>query len=190
MPESYLWPVVLVACAAAAVLAAIVHFWRRRRKPQLDEAPIEFVDVASLPAHGPPQGKPQLTCYGLPVRVAVVVIAPSGRGSAMPTEVKLSDVLDAAVPGLADIAREHAPRVDRWPAQLSSQGFMQAFFGHLRLPDDHGKGTPWTSVAGRVEHKGVQYVLGVVLCADRPNSLGEITIEHAGHWLDVLRLRD
>jgi hypothetical protein len=131
-----------------------------------------------------------LTCYGVPVRLAAVVVAPSGRGSAQPADVALRDVLEAAVPGLAQLAGDHAPRIDRWETQLSAQGFSQAFFGHLRLPEDHGKGTPWCSVAGRVEHKGHPYLLGVVCRAERPNSLGEITVEHAGRWLDVLRLRD
>jgi hypothetical protein len=190
MPDEYLWPLVVAAGAIALAGTIAVLLWRRRRGPIEPERPIEFVDIAKLPAHGPPQGGRQLTCYGVPVRVAVVVVAPSGRGSAADAEVVLGDVLEAAVPGLADVARDHSPRVDRWPTQLSAQGFMQAFFAHLRLPEDHGKGTPWCSVAGRVEHKGRAYLLGVVLCAERPNSLGEITIEHAGRWLDALRLRD
>jgi hypothetical protein len=165
-----------------------ILLWRRR-PPAEEGPPIEFLDVGSLPAHGPPAGGRRLTCYGVPVRIAAIVVAPSGRGSAVPGDA-LRDVMDAAVPGLADVAREHSPRVDRWPAQLSVQGFVQSFFLHLRLPEDHGKGTPWCSVAGRVEYKGRQYLLGLVSCAERPNSLGEITIEHAGRWLDVLRLRE
>lgn len=192
MLSDYLWPIAVFAGVAVVLLAAVLLLlrWRRRRQPAEETPPIEFVDVGALPAHGPPRDGRQLTCYGVPVRLAAVVVAASGRGTAIPADVALRDVLDAAVPGLADIAREHAPRVDRWPAQLSAQGFVQSFFAHLRLPEDHGKGTPWCSVAGRVEHRGQHYLLGVVCCADRPNSLGEITIEHAGLWLDVLRLRD
>jgi hypothetical protein len=193
VPDDNSWPLVLAAGAIALIIAAALAvamgLWRRRQ-PLRPERQIEFIDVAALPADGPPAGRRQLTCYGVPVRLAVVVVAPSGRGSDASGEVLLADVLEAAIPGLADIARDHAPRVDRWPVQVSAQGFMQAFFSHLRLPEDHGRGTPWTSAAGRVEHKGIHYLLGVVLCADRPNSLGEITIEHAGHWLDVLRLRE
>lgn len=190
MPDDYLWPFVIATCAVVIVLAVASVVWRRRRRPSVELRQIEFVDVAALPSQGPPASERQLACYGVPVRVAAVVVAPSGRGSASPADVILSDVLDAAVPGLADVARDHSPRVDCWPAQLSAQGFVQAFFAHLRLPDDHGKGTPWCSAAGRVDHKGQHYLLGLVLCADRENSLGEITIEHPGHWLDVLRLRD
>lgn len=192
MLDDYLWPITVFVGAALVLLAAalLLWRWRRRRQPREESPPIEFVDVGSLPVDGPLPGGRQLTCYGVPVRLAAVVVAASGRGSTTPADVVLRDILDAAVPGLADVAREHSPRVDRWPAQLSTQGFVQSFFAHLRLPEDHGKGTPWCSVAGRVEHKGHHYLLGVVCCADRPNSLGEITIEHAGRWLDVLRLRD
>lgn len=192
MPEESVWPVAIFAAAGLLLLMAIVLVWtwRRRRQPAGEGPPPEFVDVGSLPSHGPPAGGRQVTCYGVPVRLAALVVAPSGRGSDIPADIVLRDVLDAAVPGLADVAREHSPRVDRWPAQLSAQGFVQAFFAQLRLPEDHGKGTPWCSVAGRVEHQGRHFLLGVVCCADRPNSLGEITIEHGGLWLDVLRLRD
>lgn len=192
MPLESIWPIAIFVAAGAVLLAAVVAVWawRRRRRPSREKPTLEFVDVGSLPTHGPPAGTRQVTCYGVPVRLAAIVVAPSGRGSDIPAEIALRDVLDAAVPGLADIAREHAPRVDRWPTQLSAQGFVQAFFARFRLPEDHGKGTPWCSVAGRVEHQGRHFLLGVVCCAERPNSLGEITIEHAGLWLDVLRMRD
>ena len=97
---------------------------------------------------------------------------------------------DSIVPGLMDILSRDRPRIERWPPQLSAHGFVQAFFVNVRLPDNRGKGTPWCSVVGRAEHDGQVYLVGFVLCAGQKNALGHVEIEHAGRWLDVLRMRD
>jgi hypothetical protein len=62
-------------------------------------------------------------------------------------------------------------------------------FSNLRLPGDHGKGTPWSVIAGRFEVGGQNILAGLVLCAAGPNSLGQFVIERPGQWLDLLRIK-
>jgi hypothetical protein len=59
----------------------------------------------------------------------------------------------------------------------------------LRLPGDHGKGTPWSVIAGRFEVAGQNILAGLVLCAEAPNSLGQFVIDRPGQWLDLLRVK-
>jgi hypothetical protein len=116
-------------------------------------------------------------------------MAPSGRGGTVPPKKELPAISEFLVPSLGDILVAHQPNYVRWPPQLSSQGFVQSFFNKLSLPGDHGKGTPWCSLAGRFEAHGQVYLVGLLCCAAAPNGLGEITVEHPGEWLQILRAR-
>lgn len=178
----------LLVLLLGVVLVLIVRVLRRRQTPA--PAPLDLtIDVSQLPATGPPATGPRLECYGTPVRLAVLVLAPAGRASSLPGREEFLAVLDDLLPGLSQVIAAHQPIVRRWPSQLSTQGFTQAFFGHARLPGDRGKGTVWCSVAGRFEAGNRQLLAGLICVADRPNSLGQIAVQHTGQWLDVLRVR-
>src|SRR5262245_16888446 len=84
-------PLPLAGCAAAAVLLLVllVYFWRRRKGPPPLREPALIVDLDGLDVP-PPEDGPALHCYGLPVRLAVLVLAPSGRGGEVPTGVNRS----------------------------------------------------------------------------------------------------
>jgi hypothetical protein len=166
------------------LLAALL--WRRRRGPPPLREPALAIDLDSLTA-GPPEEGPQLHCYGLPVRLAVMVLAPAGRGGEVPAGVERSAALDQIVPGLPRVAAAHGTLIKVWPAQLSPRGFAQVFFTNVKLPGDRGKGSPWCSLAGRFEANGQPYLAGMALCAARPNSLSQHTIELPSEWLEVLR---
>jgi hypothetical protein len=146
--------------------------------------------VASLPAHGPPEGGLRLEFYGTPVRLAVLVLAPAGRNNPIPAESDLPAVLDNLLPGFTAIVATHRPLIHLWPCQLSTQGFPNSFFNNVRLPGDRGKGTPWCAAAGRFEAGDQQLLAGLVCVADRPNSLSQMTIVHSGQWMDVLRAKE
>jgi len=181
--------------AGAAVLAALLTFWvvlqklRRKPEPAVEVAPNLRVDVAALPTGGPPAGKPYLEFYSVPVRLAVVVLAPVGRDGRLPSNEHLPLVMEAILPGLMKVLTAHQPQFIRWPAQLSTQGFAHAFFNNVPLPGDHGRGTPWCSIAGKVELVAGQFLVGLVCCAAEPNSLGEFTTKHSAGWPDVVRVR-
>ena len=178
-----------IALCLGTMLFLIFRLFRKRSSPAPDQRDELAIDVAALPASSPPKDGPQLEFYGTPVRLAVMVLAPVGRGGETPAPAELADTLENLLPGLQEIIGRHQPQVIIWPNQLSSQGFLQAFFNLAALPGDRGKGTPWCSAAGKFEGGGQQYLAGLICCSAGPNSLGEITVDKPGQWLSVLRVR-
>src|SRR5688500_2264631 len=82
------------ALLAALFLAVVAVAWlllrRKRPSPAAEEAIDErAIDVSELDAHPPDASGPQLEVYGTPVRVAVVVMAPPGRGGTVPLKKEL-----------------------------------------------------------------------------------------------------
>lgn len=181
----------LAGSAAVAVILAVAlwRWWRRRNRPGARVAPELLVDVGSLDSSGPPEDGPRLECYGTAVRLAVVVVAPGGRGGELPPPDVLPGLMERVVPGMSSVIAQHRPMICRWPEQLSSRGFMQAFFNRVALPGARGKGTPWCSIAGKLTVGQRSFLVGLVLCAGRPNSLSQVVVRHEGQWLDVLRIR-
>ncbi len=188
--DPQVWPWVASGAAVLAVLAiGVAVVWLRRRQlrpPPLPE--IVAIDLASVGQIGPPEAGPELRCYGLGVRLAVLVLAPSGRLREVPTGIERSAMIDQVVPGLAKVAAAHGSLVYVWPPQLSPRGFAHAFFTSVKLPGDRGKGTPWCSAAGKFEADGEQYMAGMALCAGKPNSLSQFIVEVPGEWLELLRV--
>jgi hypothetical protein len=178
--------------AAAVVVLAFLAFrlLRRQRETGRYPPPDLFVDVSQLDASGPPATGPRAEFYGLPVRLAVVVIAPAGRNSELPSPEVLPGLLDRLDPGLSAVVASHRPLICRWPVQLSSQGFAQRFFNQVGLPGERGKGTPWCSIAGKLQVGDRLFLVGIVCCAQQPNGLGQFVVHHEGQWLDILRIRD
>jgi hypothetical protein len=179
------------AAVAVVVLVAAWILWRRfgrRREPDVVPPDLE-VDVTALPDLGPPPGPPTLEFYNLPVRLAAIVLAPVGRVRTLPSREDLPGVVDSIVPGLDRVAIAHKPLIRAWPAQVSARGFAHAFFQHVRLPGDHGKKTPWCSVAGRFMVDDQPMMAGLVLRAAAPNRHGQYVMEREEQWLGILRIR-
>ena len=159
-----------------------------RRKRRAVESPVApEIDLAALAPTGPPATGPALHAYNVPMRLVVLVLAPVGRGSALPAADQLPRIVDQIAPGLFEVAQAHQTRIKLWPPQLSAQGFAAALFANLPLPGHRGKGTPWCAIAGRFATGEQSYLAGVVLRAGAPNSLGQITLAHEAQWLEVLR---
>ena len=171
-----------------AIVAMIV--WRLRRRPAAQPTPDTdlSIHVARLPLGGPQESGPRLECYGVPVRLAVVVVAPVGRAGAVPAQEQWPKLFECLLPGLIDVIGADQPLIRFWPAQLSSQGFTHTFFHRVALPGDHGQNTPWCSVAGKFNFAGQSFLAGLVCCAAGPNGLSPIVVQQ-GMWLDVLRVR-
>ena len=148
-----LLPILVALAAFLAVVGIIViaGLVLLRRPPTPESAPQNDlrINVDELNSAGPSNQTPLLECYGTPVRLAALVLAPVGRGGSIPETERLLLVVDQIVPGLLDIISEQQPLVRFWPSQLSSQGFVHSFFHQAALPGDRGKGTAWCSVAGK-----------------------------------------
>ncbi len=186
-------PKVLVAIGLGAlvfVLLVFIVMVVRRRKPAVHPSPdVPAIDVLQLGSHGPPTGGTQLECYGAPVRIAALVVAPMGTGGGFPNLDQLPTILDRIVPGMGEILVRDQPLIRVWPPQLSPGGFSNSFFGKARLPGERGQGTPWCSVSGKYLDGKIRLLLGVVLCATTANSLGEFTVDQPTQWMDLLRIR-
>src|SRR5687768_13676507 len=66
------------------VLVFIIFRLRRQRRPPPLPPPDLRVNIDALGDHGPPPAPPALELYNLPVRLAAVVLAPTGRGAQLP----------------------------------------------------------------------------------------------------------
>lgn len=169
-----------------ALLRRIVGLFQRSVPISTTDASL-VIELSALPAAEP--GATRLTVYHVPVRLAVVIIAPLGRDSDPPTHSEVPKLLDRIVPGLASVLNHDQTIVKVWPRQLSATGFAPSLMRHVRLPGDRGRGTPWCLIAGRTTFGGGSYAVGLALGADTPNNLGMISVESEHQWLDVVRMR-
>jgi hypothetical protein len=179
--------------ALGALAAAVLYVvWRillrpKGRLPQ--QVPDLAIDVMALPTVAPPADAPKLQYYGVPVRLAALVLAPAGRVRELPPLNQLGDVIDAIFPGLAKVVTTHRTLVRRWPAQLSVHGFAHQFFTYAKLPGQGGKGTPWSSAAGVFKMEGQPVMGGLVFRAEGPANLGQVIVEREAQWSDILRIQ-
>lgn len=146
------------------------------------------LNVSVLGAHGPPKEGPVLEMYGIPVRLAAVVLAPVGRGNELDVEA-LPDTVEQLIFGLHKVMGYHQPVFRHWAEQVSVHGFENAFLHQVKLPGNRGKGTVWSAFAGRFTVGEQQLLAGLVVCADVPNSYGATIVEHDGQWVNCLRVR-
>ena len=177
---------VVVALVVVWVLRAVLS---KKKKPPHGERSTELeIDYRSLGDEGPPPGPFKLEFMGIPVRLAAVVVAPSGRGSDSPPDDVVPMMLSKIIPGLDHVVKLHKPLIRPWPRQLSESGFAQTFFAKVNLPGDFGEETPWCSVAGKFKHRGVSIMVGLVLCAADANDYGQKRIEKPEQWRECLRV--
>src|SRR5438552_3835550 len=122
LADAQVWPWVVGGAAALAivVIATAVLRSRRRRPPPLPEMVV--VDLASVGDLGPPEDGPELRCYGLGVRLAVLILAPSGRQREVPTSIERSAMIDQIVPGLAKVVAVHRTLVVTAATTLRQHG--------------------------------------------------------------------
>jgi hypothetical protein len=179
----------IILAAVIVAIWAVRRWWRHRRRTVERLTPDLTIDLKLLADAGPPAGPPSLEFYHLPVRLAAVVLAPVGIDRELPSPALLSALYDTILPGLDKVVALHQPMIRRWPKQVSTRGFAHAFFSHLHLPGQGGKGTPWSAAAGLCKFSGLPVMVGLVLRAAAPNSLGQVTINAEHEWLGCLRVK-
>lgn len=181
---------VLLGGAAVLTLALIVVgiVLMRRPKAVQQEPTLPSLDLDSLPTGEIPT-EPRVEIYNIRMQWAAVVVAPAGRASELPELEQLTILFDDLSPGMSAAFIQHRPKLVLWPPQLSSEGFVRSFFRHVALPGNKGRGTPWCSLAGRVESSSDSVLVGIVCRSASANSLGQILVERPSKWLDILRIR-
>lgn len=179
-----------VGAVAALLIITFIFLKLRSKKPQhaATMQPLE-VSIASLSTAPPPETGARIEVYNIPMRLALLVLAPVGRDGKIPTSPHLPQVIDAIAPNLMEVMNQHQPEFRRWPPQLSSQGFSQIFFTNVPLPGDGGKNTPWCALAGRFDGPSGPMLAGMVCIAAKPNAVGQVAVSQPGQWLDILRVK-
>src|SRR5262245_19072725 len=179
---------VLIAVVTGLVVAGLV-LWRiaagrKRPHPDLERGLRE--DLAEYPPP-PPAGPRRLTVHGDPVRVRLVVVAPTGKQQEPLSPDDVPEVLDDVLRGLGDVVRADKPRVRVWPPQLSVAGFAPTFHRLVAAPDDGGPRSRWVKLAGPARPGQRPILLGLAVLADQPVKLGDLQVE-ATKWSEVLRV--
>ncbi len=181
---------VAISIGAAAIIALLILLLSLFRSNTVSKATRDedlSIDLDKLKVPDPVPKGPQLTYYGTPVQLVVLVLAPAGR-SDFPTKDQLRETVDRLIPDLSQILDWHQPVFRQWPEQLSTQGFSQLLFTNIQLPGDQGKGTPWCAITGRFAVGEGHLLAGLICRAAKPNGLSQIVVQQEGQWHDIVRV--
>jgi len=175
--------ILLIAWALLARLGRALFGRRPVPPPERDLTE----DLAAL---GPPTtraGPDRLTYEGLPVRVRLIVVAPTAKDVGI-SRALVPKLLERLLPGLSEIVVDDEPRVRIWPGQHSYDGFAVTFHRSTPLPEGEGKQSQWIPVAGRAKIGPQPLLLGLVLWAEEPTTLTRRTLE-PHEWSVALRIK-
>lgn len=187
------WGPVVRAVAVLAVLAALAVWaarWMHRSRGRRPQGEAESgIAVHTLAGLGPPAQGPRLVYRGTPVRLAAVVLAPPGRARELPPINRLGEVFEALAPGLADVIRSHRPVYRRWPAQVSTRGFVHRFFAEAQGPGVPGTESPWCLVGGPFVFRDEPLLVGLVMRASAPVRIARHMVEDPAEWPRLLSVQ-
>ena len=178
--------IVLGALAGVIVLRFVLVTFRGLRSREADFESGLTERLAEYPP-APEIGAPRIRFEGLPVRIRLVVVAPSGRGGELRSGMVYS-TLDAILYGLGDAAKHDQPRVRVWPPQLSQQGFAPAFFRRTVRPEAKDKPSAWILVAGPARVGANVVLLGLALQGREPSLRGSVVMK-VENWPDRFRIQ-
>ena len=192
MNDPYLIGIAVCVLLLAVLGFAFVLIQRAKRKTRtsvdVGESDDLAVEVLQLDVNPPTGLPPKLQLLGVDSNLAVLVLAPRGNGVTFPSSEQLHSLVDRICPGFSKILDAHQPLFRRWPAQMSFEGFTHAIAHNMKLPGERGKGTPWSTLVGRISVPGGQLFVGLVCLSANPNGMGQIVVEHEGKWTDSLRI--
>jgi len=175
---------VVVVGIAALFLRKLLY--RKEALPDLQKGQRE-----NLKEYPPPPGvelERQLTVNGMPVRVRLVVVVPTGNAADPITPDLVPSMLDGVMRGMSGILKSDKPRVKVWPTQLSVVGFAPTFHRLIDTGETKGKPSRWILVAGPAKTGQRPILLGLALWAEDANDTGEIVINDAKEWGELLEI--
>jgi hypothetical protein len=143
-------------------------------------------NLADFPP-APNKPGPRLTVNGIPVRVRLVVVCPTGAASDRIATDDLGELLDEVLQGFSGILDRDKPRVKVWPPQLSVTGFAPTFHQVVESPDPEGAKSPWILLAGPARAGGKPMLLGLAVYAETAVKLGRMTLQ-GKDWQETLRI--
>ena len=178
-------PITVGVGALVAVLALLrIAAGRKRPHPDLERALRE--NLAEYPPP-PPASTRRLTVNGTPVRVRLVVVAPTGKQQDPIPPDDVRGVLDDVFRGLGKYVMADRPRVRVWPPQLSVAGFAPTFHRLVASPDAGGQPSRWVKLAGPARTGKRPVLLGLAVLADEPTKLGDVQVETT-EWGELLHI--
>ncbi|HEX3150962.1 MAG TPA: hypothetical protein VHR66_22980 [Gemmataceae bacterium] len=176
---------VIVVIVAVIVLLVVVKLARgKKRAPDLEQGQRE--DLSEYPP-APAVGGQRLKVNGMPGRIRLVVVAPTGKQQDAITPDDVPGLLDRVLRGLGDLVKADKPRVRVWPPQLSVTGFGPTFHRLVESPDAEGKPSRWVKLAGPARTGKRPILLGLAVFGDEPSTLGDVQVETT-EWGELLQI--
>jgi hypothetical protein len=177
-----------LAIATGVLIALVVLFkiatGRKRPFPDLENSQRE--DLRTFPP--PPAVRSRrLSVNGEPVRLRLVVVAPTGKLQDPISPDGVAELLDNVVRGLGAFVESDKPRIKVWSPQLSVSGFAPTFHRLVASPDAEGKPTRWVKLAGPARTGKRPILLGLALLADEESKLGDLQVETT-EWSELLEV--
>ena len=176
-----------IAVGVGALIALLVLLklaGGKKKRPDLEKGQRE--DLSEYPPP-PAVSARRLTVNGLPVRIRLVVVAPTGKQQDPITPDDVPDILNDVLRGLGGLVKADKPRVRVWPPQLSVTGFGPTFHRLVESPIAIGKPSPWVKLAGPARTGKRPILLGLAVLADEPTKLGDVQVETT-EWGELLQI--
>jgi len=183
LQHNWIWIAVLLG-----LLIALLAIWRiasSRTKVPLDLEKGLREDLRTYPSPPAATVPRQLTVNGEPVRLRLVVVAPTGKVQEPINPDHLPDLLDEVFRGLGGFVHTDKPRLKVWPPQLSVAGFAPTFLRLVQSPDSAGSPSRWVKLAGPARTAKHPILLGLAFLADQPCKLGDLNVETT-EWGELL----
>lgn len=133
-------------------------------------------------------GPKQATVNDVPARLRLVIAAPTATKLPSLSPHNLARILDAAVPGLGEVAPFDSPKVQTWNDVQTHGGFQRKLEERVKFPETEGQPSPWVIVSGELSAAGGPVYVALGLYIEKPMTLRLVEVA-AGHWRQVIGLR-
>jgi hypothetical protein len=180
-----LWIYIALAAGGAFVLFVLFKMLTgSRRKPDQQKGLRETLAEYPPP---PPLGSRQLEVNGVPGRLRLVVVAPTGKQHDDISANDVARLLDEIHRGLGSLVASDKPRIKVWPPQLSVVGFAPTFHRLVDATEPGKKGARWIKLAGQAKTNKRPILVGMAILADEPANMADLHMDPTD-WQDVLQL--
>jgi hypothetical protein len=157
----------------------------KKKPPDLQKGQRE--DLGEYPPP-PAAGSKRLSANGIPVRVRLIVIAPTGKAQDDISADDVPELLEDILRGLGGFVKSDKPRVKIWPPQLSVAGFAPTFHRLVESPDAEKKSSRWIKLAGPARSGKRPILVGMALLADESCKMGDVHVEST-EWAEILQVQ-
>jgi hypothetical protein len=183
--ENWVYGAVGVGLVFALFVLLRIAAGRKKKHPDLERGQRE--DLGEYPPPPAAAGARRLTVNGIPVRLRLVVVAPTGKAQDAIGADDVPALLDDVLRGLGEFVRADRPRVKVWPTQLSVAGFAPTFHRLVESPDTGKASSRWVKLAGPARTGQRPILLGLAVLADEPCKLGDVHVETT-EWGELLQV--